>query len=92
MTRLRVPARMTKRQRAQVVELLRCTADDGKDGGLFNTSFGGEWPTNDDKKAIAVHCYAVHARQSVEAEHPWTLSYDETCLEAALRVEQGELL
>lgn len=80
---------MTRAQRAQVVELLRCTADDGNSGGLFGTSFGGGWPAKGEEALVRVHVLAVQARQEVEREHPWTLDYAETCLEAAARVEEG---
>jgi len=87
---------MTKRQRAQVVELLRCANDVyrvGRDG-----FFGG----------TAVACVWIHGeRESDQVRRIWRLanaawdaaagsmtdlrtwSYADVCLEAAARVEEG---
>ena len=81
---------MTKRERAQVVELLRCAADFRDDGSV--------WPHDEKLNGIgAARSWlglgdeywerAVDAREAVYADGE--MSYRAACLEAAARVEEG---
>lgn len=74
---------MTKRERAQVVELLRCAADGpcpGIEGAARDLGHGDEY--EDKIYALAMRAwYAV----PIAAKD----SYRSLCLEAAVRVEEG---
>lgn len=73
---------MTKRHRAQVVELLRCAADAGMDGetpvGLLSAG---------DEFSVEVNDLAWDAYYSVRTEEPGRFRLE--LLEAAARVEEG---
>ena len=68
---------MTKRQRAQVVELLRCAADQNISLGIAACYLGlSDW----------------HRHQAFlpwDSSYNWFSDYREQCLEAAARVEEG---
>ena len=82
---------MTKRERAQVVELLRCAADHSPDphvtaptdqhgfrfNGLLNV-----WPSDDNELALI-------AQAAVMAAYEQPGSWHRSLLEAALRLEEG---
>lgn len=73
---------MTKRQRAQVVELLRCAADlhvGDSDTGLAHAT--------DALEADHLWKLALEARVAARSDGP--TEYLHTCLEAAARVEEG---
>jgi hypothetical protein len=83
---------MTKRQRAQVVELLRCAADLWQRGmggiGAAEVAFVGE------QAARPIWKIACRAWESASNSiHPETRfagwSYGDVCLLAAARVEEG---
>lgn len=83
---------MRKRERAQVVELLRCAADHSPDphrtaptdqygfrfNGLLNV-----WPAEENETAVAAQAAVM---ETYEQPGDW----HRALLEAALRVEQGE--
>jgi hypothetical protein len=73
---------MTARQRAQVVELLRCAAD----LNVLNPDHGIAQATEalDSDEAWQP---AYNARQAARNDGP--TEYRHTCLEAAIRIEQG---
>ena len=74
---------MTKRQREQVVELLRCAADD--DGRLAGTL--AQWPdelTEDQCSVIANAHYETYFQRPFDQR-----DRVQACLEAAARVEEG---
>jgi hypothetical protein len=72
--------RLTKRERAQVVELLKCGADVGS-LGMASFVMGGD---------NNIWAYAVDAQTEVFRERGWRLNYETACLEAAARVEAGQ--
>jgi hypothetical protein len=79
---------MTKRERARVVELLRCAADARERGsrqlnGRYRAAEGLSIP--DDLRAIAWNAFRQTSRGEVSDE-----GYRTELLEAALRVERGE--
>ena len=76
---------MTKKQRAQVVELLRCAAD-LVDRSLLPVRYACEY-LNRPWRHMDI---ALLARQSLGEMTPATEGYRRDLLEAALRVEQGE--
>ena len=83
---------MAKRQREQVVELLRCAADVGRNSneGLYSVAGYldlGTWNTKNYKDPT-VWCIACDARNAVFAKGLWC-GYWHECLEAAARVEEG---
>ena len=74
--------KLTKRQRAEVVELLRCAADRGY--GIRTTS---AW--------LRMHGLEVSAQVEELAVKAWwavpsRIDHTQACLEAAQRVESGE--
>jgi hypothetical protein len=86
---------MTKRERAQVVELLRCAVEKDKNGagGIFGSVMALYEPTaaNSSDLTGKVRRLWMLACRARDAVGPWwSLHYDFQCLEAALRVEQGE--
>lgn len=85
---------MSKRQRAQVVELLRCAADNSMRfqwSGLYSTAIelGLLTPWRRLASGVVAWRKATQARQAVHGEGDW-LGYGHELLEAALRVEQGD--
>ena len=89
--------KLTKRQRAQVVELLRCAADvcaTDKEQGLYSVALmlgHDTWSTaRITGGSTAVWDYACEARNVVHADGIW-YGYWHECLEAAARVEMEEM-
>lgn len=90
---------MTKKQRAQVVELLRCAADAcaiDSSQGLYSVArdLGFDtWDSAAAKNLPAAAAFvwnqACHARNHVHGNGYW-YGYWHECLEAAQRVEDGE--
>lgn len=88
---------MTAKQRSQVVELLRCTFDrcqthTDRNYGVYAAAHDlghRTWDEATARNPAAVFLAARAARVAVELEQPWVLSYEETCLEAAARLEEG---
>lgn len=83
---------MTRRQRAQVVELLRCTVwlvNFDRNAGLYNAYaaiHGDEWVVLGQRHPHnKVWALAFAARNAVMEWQP----YEAQCLEAAQRVEEG---
>ena len=83
---------MTKRQRAQVVELLRCAADEHRSGIGLNGMFGPDAELKTQKAAWcaidAVH-KAGHRDVPVPSDARADENYRHVLLEAAARVEEG---
>lgn len=77
---------MTKKQREQVVELLRCAADLDSLGRAHQYIRGN--PVTVRGAGFKTWSIAVDARTSAHVEN-MTLTYAESCLEAAARVEEG---
>jgi hypothetical protein len=79
---------MTKRERARVVELLRCAADvDVTEGAMVPITRACRALGLDDNCDIWWH--ARNARIAVDMESLWPEQHT-SLLEAALRVEQGD--
>jgi hypothetical protein len=85
---------MTEREREQVVELLRCAADGSPDVGL-NGMFGAcgrfSAKTTDRGWDALLSVVENDDRDFLAVVLPIDERYREQLLEAALRVEQGEL-
>jgi hypothetical protein len=86
---------MTKRERAQVVELLRCTADVcsiDSSQGLYTVAHRCGFDTWDTAAvtggSMRVWEFACYARNHVHQNGYW-FGYWHECLEAAARVEEG---
>lgn len=81
---------MTKRERAQVVELLRCGADAIRMDGLTSARL---W-VSEIEQSLALLCFGAEmATAESQGLNFYALTDDmraDLCLEAALRVEQGE--
>jgi hypothetical protein len=78
---------MTKKERAQVVELLRCAAD------CCGRRFKGEWsgPFHIAARSFSTATYwaAWRARDGIKRSRLTTEQYRRGLLEAAARVEEG---
>lgn len=84
---------MTKRERAQVVELLRCAADNAQHrpwSGVYSTAveLGLLNPWRRFAAGVVAWRRAGAARRAVHGEGAW-LGYEHECLEAAARIEEG---
>lgn len=85
---------LTKRQRAEVVELLRCAADRcaiDSSHGLYSVAqlIGyATWTERAVGGDPAVWHFACEARNFVHQDGYW-FGYWHECLEAAMRVEEG---
>jgi hypothetical protein len=84
---------MTKRQRAQVVELLRVAADINGIASAFELMTGievtGAHYQPGGRRNYPIWDMAVRAREAVADDGQWT-EYRWSCLEAAQRVEDHQ--
>ena len=83
--------KLTKKQREEVVHLLRCAADCGN---LYEalTAIADEvingFVVNPSSELAEIHRLSYTARWAVEADFP-AMPYEMQCLEAAARVKEG---